>query len=323
MWEAEPFTLSPPRVSLPLLMGLAEIRFQASEATEGRRGRNAASENPSKGCQLFGVTMEEVFYVLLGFLFCSSALQVKPSVYFYPPQLNLTEGETATFTCSMCNPGVGKHLLWYKQGHDHQPVKLDSGSPKYRFYQRDNCRYEMEIREVEKNDSGIYYCWVNPFHPQGTMLESNRSKLIVTEKLAATRPPDKIPTRVKEQGKGIRKASKSSFSNLRGSGLFILLVALYFSFWIIRRRRQKRKEQKQGKAPLDEVDPPSVAVFTVDYEMLAFPGGAKTKPPASPKPVQREPTEYATIVFLPSKTPEDAEAMDSQQTTCPVCVQHS
>ncbi|XP_058043885.1 programmed cell death protein 1 [Ahaetulla prasina] len=263
---------------------------------------------------------KKVFYVLLGFLFCPSALLVKPFVHFHPLQLNLTEGETAKFTCSISNPDLGKHLDWYKQGHDRQPVKLDGSSRKFGFPKRDDHTYEMEIRQVEKNDSGTYYCWVSPFHSGGTMLESNRSNLFVREKVAATQPPDKI-TQVKEQEEGVRKDTKSSFSDLRGSGLFILLVVLYFSvWWIIRRRRQKQKEQKQGNAPLEEADPPDVTVFTVDYEMLAFPGGAKMKPAASPKPVQREPTEYATIVFLP-KAPEAAEVEDSKQTVCPVCVQ--
>ncbi|XP_032094383.1 programmed cell death protein 1-like [Thamnophis elegans] len=125
--------------------------------------------------------MENVlFSALMGLLFYPSALLVKPFVHFHPLQLNLTEGETAKFTCSISKPDLGKHLDWYKQGHDHQPVKLDGSSRKYGFSKRDNRTYEMEIRQVEKNDSGTYYCWVNPFNSEGTMLESNRSNLIVT-----------------------------------------------------------------------------------------------------------------------------------------------
>ncbi|XP_026546370.1 programmed cell death protein 1 [Notechis scutatus] len=158
--------------------------------------------------------MENVFHVLWGFLFFPSALLDKPFVRFHPPQLNLTEGETAKFTCSISNPDFGKHLNWYKQGHDRQPIKLDGSNRKYSFSKGDKCM--MEIRQVEKNDSGTYYCWVNPFHPEGTILESNRGNLTVTEKAVATQPPDEI-TPVKEQDDGDRKDAKSSFSDLRGN----------------------------------------------------------------------------------------------------------
>ncbi|XP_039174881.1 programmed cell death protein 1-like isoform X2 [Crotalus tigris] len=262
----------------------------------------------------FGVAMQNLCPVLLGFLFCPPVLLVKPFA-----QLRLTEGETATFTCSISNPDYGNYLNWYQWGPDCQPVKLDPGSRKYSVSKRDRRTYQMEIRDVEKNDSGMYYCWVNAIQLKVPFLKSNEGNLTVTEKVAAAQPPNET-SQVKEKDKGgDRKDAKTSFTDLRGTGLFVLLVVLYFSVWLIRRRRQKQKKQKDGHIPLEE-EPPALTVFTVNYEMLEFPGGKKTKPTPSPKSIQREQTEYATIVFL-SKTPEAAEMGDSKQTPGPVCAQ--
>ncbi|KAM3835765.1 programmed cell death protein 1 [Vipera latastei] len=263
--------------------------------------------------------MQSLCHALLGFLFCPSVLLVKPFVHFRPAQLNLREGETATFTCSVSDPDFGAYLNWYQWGHDCQPAKLDPSSRKYSVSKRDNYTYQMEIREVEKNDTGTYYCWVNAIQLEVPFLKSNEGNLTVTEKVAAVQPPDEM-TRVKEKEDGDRKDAKTPFTDLRGTGVFLLLVVLYFSVWLIRRRRQKQKKQEDGSAAPLEEELPAVTVFTVNYEMLEFPGGKKTRPPPSPQSVQREQTEYATIVFLP-KTPEPAEMGDSKQTPSPVCAQ--
>ncbi|KAM6441981.1 programmed cell death protein 1 [Liasis olivaceus] len=264
-----------------------------------------------------GVTMQNLCHVMLGFLFCQSALLVKPSVRFQPLQLNLTEGETAKFTCFISNIDFKYGLNWYKRGHDHQPVKLDCDSRKYSVSKLDNQTYKMEVRDLQKNDSGTYYCWVNSFDLKETIMESNRANLTVTA--AAIQPPEEI-TPVEEKGEGDGTDANTPLATFRGSGLLVLLVVLYFFVWNLRRRRQEQEKQKDRNAPSGE-DAPAVTVFTVDYEMLEFPRAQKTSP-ASPKDFRREQTEYATLSFLP-KTPAVAELGDLNQTPCPARMQPS
>uniref|UniRef100_A0A8D2KSC0 Ig-like domain-containing protein n=1 Tax=Varanus komodoensis TaxID=61221 RepID=A0A8D2KSC0_VARKO len=224
-----------------------------------------------------------------------------PRPWIWPSQLNLSMGETAVFTCNTSNVLTSQyHLNWYKMDSRGQPERLESSknTRKYNITRLNSGTFKMQIRNVQKNDSGTYSCTLLAFSLNETLKESNKANLTVTGE-----PSEHSPF----PGGGCQGTLLVAIG---GAGLVVLLVSVCFFLATVLRKRK-------GTCALTEIlplwierkeeEPPGVTVFTVDYGVLQFqaPGTAKKAPPA--KRTASEQTEYATIVFPPEK-PGPAEA---------------
>ncbi|XP_044312191.1 programmed cell death protein 1 [Varanus komodoensis] len=267
--------------------------------------------------------MEDPHQVLLAgacllLLLCQPALLDEPSPRIWPSQLNLSMGETAVFTCNTSNVLTSQyHLNWYKMDSRGQPERLESSknTRKYNITRLNSGTFKMQIRNVQKNDSGTYSCTLLAFSLNETLKESNKANLTVTEKPNPEPRPTEEERRKEEEEEEEEEEEKPESGHpnhstllvaIGGAGLVVLLVSVCFFLATVLRKRKGQKRSQDENAPLEE-EPPGVTVFTVDYGVLQFqaPGTAKKAPPA--KRTASEQTEYATIVFPPEK-PGPAEA---------------
>ncbi|XP_061490517.1 programmed cell death protein 1 isoform X2 [Rhineura floridana] len=203
---------------------------------------------------------------------------------------------TATFTCNISKVSDFNYSLnWYKLSDDGQPGRLDSRNKKYNIAQLNAQTFTMEILNLERNDSGTYFCGLISFSISATLRESNRANLTVTEK--APEP------RLQEEGKEKEEEKKNGYGEIilaviGGVVLFLVLLSLCYFLINFNRKRQEEKLQDEN-APLEE-GPPAVTVFTVDYGVLEF-RAADTAQRAPHKCFSSDQTEYATVIFPQEK----------------------
>ncbi|NXO83007.1 PDCD1 protein, partial [Sitta europaea] len=227
-------------------------------------------------------------------------------VTIFPEVLTLHEGDKATFFCNISmenDSGAEYSLNWYKESNDSQAQKTAEISrykpmtetEKYRFINRTPF-FEIEILNLHQNDSGSYYCGLITFFEPNKVMESKRSRLIVTEapQMNATDEPEM------EEGNSPEHIKAVLLGILLLAGVVVLLIFGYLTFMY---RRGDVQKPPRENMPAEE-KPPVVSVSTVDYGVLEFQREQHT--PVPPRTRLVEQTEYATIVFPEEKpvTPE-------------------
>ncbi|NWR47106.1 PDCD1 protein, partial [Regulus satrapa] len=229
-------------------------------------------------------------------------------VTIFPAVLTLPEGDKATFFCNISmenDPGSEYSLNWYKETNHSQGQKFAEISrhkpmtetEKYRFINHTPV-FEIEILNLQRNDSGSYYCGLITLFEPNKVMESSRSRLIITAapQMNATDEPET------EKGNSSEHIKAVLLGILLLAGVVVLLVFGCLTFMY----------RRGGMTPLEAMQtqfgawerPPVVSVSTVDYGVLEFQRDQHT--PVPPKTQLAEQTEYATIIFPEEKpvTPE-------------------
>ncbi|NXM05993.1 PDCD1 protein, partial [Tyrannus savana] len=238
-------------------------------------------------------------------------------VTIFPSVLTFHEGSIATFSCIISmesDSGSEYSLNWYKETNLGQPQKIaeiNQNNPtmeteKYRLTNHSPV-FTIEILNLHQNDSGSYYCGLITFFEPNKVMESKRSKLMVTA------APEMNPTEEPEIEEG--NLSDHIKAMLLGilllAGVVLLLICGYLTITYRRggmiplgaMQTQPGTGISQLSAAAWE-QPPVVSVSTVDYGVLEFQRDQCTHVLPETQPVDQ--TEYATIIFPEEKpvTPE-------------------
>ncbi|NXT02312.1 PDCD1 protein, partial [Jacana jacana] len=228
-------------------------------------------------------------------------------VTFFPDVLTLPAGGSATFFCniSMENDSGSEYSLnWYKEINHSQAQKIaeisrnnpQTETEKY-LLTNYTPAFKIEILNLHQNDSGSYYCGLITFFEPDKVMESSRSRLVVTaapEKTNATDEPEV------EEGNSPDLIKAVILGILLLAGAVVLLIFGYLTVTYSRGDVQKPRSEN---LPAEEKRP-VVSVSTVDYGVLQFQQDQCTQIPSETRPVDQ--TEYAIIVFPEEKpvTPE-------------------
>uniref|UniRef100_A0A8C8RV72 Ig-like domain-containing protein n=1 Tax=Pelusios castaneus TaxID=367368 RepID=A0A8C8RV72_9SAUR len=233
----------------------------------------------------------------LGLILISSELS------FYPRELSIPAGETATFFCNISTVNFSHSeysLNWYREvTNSNQSEKIAELNGNTQRFKRDkfhlienNSIVKMQIKKLNKNDSGLYYCGLIAFSFSNKVMESKKSQLTVTG-MFWRRDDEQACVCVYRCPllDGLRTAQLCSCVDVTPSKNNPLIVA-----W------------QEGK-------PPAVTVYTVDYGVLEFQQDQKTK--ALDESFPPDQTEYATIVFSEEKpvTPERGKKTKNKRTS--------
>ncbi|NWS76505.1 PDCD1 protein, partial [Crotophaga sulcirostris] len=238
-----------------------------------------------------------------------SLFPLSQTVTFFPATLTVPAGRSATFFCNIStdnDSGLEYSLNWYKETNHSQAQKIaeisrnnrDTKTKKYLLTNHAPA-FKMEILNLHQNDSGYYYCGLITFFECNKVMESNRSRLVVTapEKTNATEEPE------------MEESNPPGYVNAMLLG-FVLLAGmvglLIFGCFTVTYRRG-------GMIPAGAAlcqgagRPPMVFVSTVDYGVLEFQRDQRTQVSPETWPVVQ--TEYATIIFPEEKpiTPEQGK----------------
>ncbi|NWH60813.1 PDCD1 protein, partial [Geococcyx californianus] len=228
-------------------------------------------------------------------------------VTFFPAMLTLPAGGSATFFCNIStenDSGLEYSVNWYKETNHSQAQKIagisrnnhDTKAEKY-LLTNHTPAFKMEILNLHQNDSGSYYCGLITFFERNKVMESNRSRLVVTaapEKTNATEEPE------------MEESNPLGYVNVMLLGILLLAVVvglLIFGFLAVAYRKGgtitpgAALRQGAGRSPI-------VSVSTVDYGVLEFQCDQRAQ--VSPETWSVVQTEYATIIFPEEKpiTPE-------------------
>uniref|UniRef100_U3JYB4 Ig-like domain-containing protein n=1 Tax=Ficedula albicollis TaxID=59894 RepID=U3JYB4_FICAL len=247
-----------------------------------------------------GVALADLCAILLC---CGPMLTCCLRVTISPAVLTLPEGNKATFFCNISmenETGSEYSLNWYKETNNRQPQKtaeLSRHEPvteteKYRL-SNNTPVFKIEILNLHQNDSGSYYCGLIAFfEPSVSLMESNRSQLIVTAapQMNATDEPEM------EEGSPSEHIKAMLLGILVLAGVVVLLI---FSYLIFTHRRGDVQKPPSENMPVKEEKPPVVSISTVDYGVLEFQRDQCTLVPPKTWPVEQ--TEYATIIFPEEK----------------------
>ncbi|NXE04848.1 PDCD1 protein, partial [Lophotis ruficrista] len=233
-----------------------------------------------------------------------SLFPLSQTVTFFPAKLTIPEGSSATFFCniSMENDSGSEYSLnWYKETNHSQAQKiaeisrnnLQTKTEKY-LLTNHTPAFKIEILNLHQNDSGSYYCGLITFFEPDKVMESNRSRLVVTAAPEKTNSTDDSET---EEGNPTDRVKAMVLGILLLVGVVVLLIFGYLTVTY----RRGGMIPREGCA---EEKPPMVSVPTVDYGVLQFQCDPCTQVPPETRPVDQ--TEYATIVFPEEKpiTPE-------------------
>ncbi|XP_060098728.1 programmed cell death protein 1 [Heteronotia binoei] len=256
----------------------------------------------------------EMWVVLL---FCQSAQVVSQLVTCSPSEVMEPVGAAAAFTCKFPNMNNSEYTPnLYRDYNESQGRKIielkeKQGGGKYSVVRVDSRTFVVNILNLEKEDTGKYYCGLISFSLARPVIESNRSTLTVTEKANTTAEPDMQEE--EEESRGWNAKEVIPLACVGGAALILGLA--FLAFWLLKAVRRKQgalQEEEtwpaenaalvssvlfQALPPVGvclqhpEREPPAVNIFTVDYGILEFPPKAPPRRPAVEK------TEYATIVF--------------------------
>ncbi|NXS06186.1 PDCD1 protein, partial [Oxylabes madagascariensis] len=241
-------------------------------------------------------------------LCCGPMLTCCRQVTIFPAVLTRPEGDKATFFCniSMENDSGSEYSLnWYKETNHSQAKKTaeisrympTTETEKYRLINHTPV-FEIEILNLQQDDSGSYYCGLITFFEPDKVMESKRSQLIVTAapQMNATDAPEM------EEGNSSEHVKAMLLGILLLAGVVVLLIFGYVTLMY----------RRGGMTPLEAMEtqfgtwekPPVVSIPTVDYGVLEFQSDQHT--PVLPRSQPVEQTEYATIIFPEEKpvTPE-------------------
>ncbi|KFO86588.1 Programmed cell death protein 1, partial [Buceros rhinoceros silvestris] len=226
---------------------------------------------------------------------------------FFPAVLTVHAGGSATFFCNISmenDSGLEYSLNWYKEINHGQAQKIaeisrnnpQTETDKY-LLSNHTPAFKIEILNLHQNDSGFYYCGLIAFFEPNKVMESNRSRLVVTaapEKTNATDEPEV------EEGNTPDHIKATFLGILLLVGAVVLLVFGYVT--VTYRRGDVQKPPSENTAA--EEEPPVVSVSTVDYGVLEFQRDQHPHIALESRLVDQ--TEYATIVFPEEKpiTPE-------------------
>lgn len=109
---------------------------------------------------------------------------------FSPAWLRVSEGATATFTCSFSNWSEDLRLNWYRLSPSNQTEKQAAFCNGFSQPVRDarfqiiqlpsGHDFHMNILDTRRNDSGIYLCGAISLPPKPQIKESPGAELVVT-----------------------------------------------------------------------------------------------------------------------------------------------
>lgn len=119
-----------------------------------------------------------------------SLFPLSQTVTFFPALLTVHAGGLATFFCNISmenNSGLEYSLNWYKETSHGQAQKIaeisrnnpQTKTDKY-LLSNHTPAFKIEILNLHQNDSGFYYCGLIAFFEPNKVMESNRSRLVVT-----------------------------------------------------------------------------------------------------------------------------------------------
>ncbi|KAM9543332.1 programmed cell death protein 1 [Guaruba guarouba] len=237
-------------------------------------------------------------------LCCGPMLAGCRQVTFFPEMLTLPAGGSAIFFCniSMENDSSSEYSLnLYKEIKHSQAKKIAEINPqiggqvKTEKYLLSNHTpaFKIEILNLHQNDSGSYFCGLITFFEPDKVMESNRSKLVVTA------APEKINA---TDGPKMEESNPPDYIKAMLLGILLLVgvvVLLIFGYITITYRRGDVQKPQSENTPAKEEKPPVVSVSTVDYGVLEFQCNQHIQVPPEASPVDQ--TEYATIIFLEEK----------------------
>ncbi|XP_053453236.1 programmed cell death protein 1 isoform X3 [Nycticebus coucang] len=111
------------------------------------------------------------------------------SLSFSPSRLTVSEGASATFTCSLASMSEDFVLNWYRMSPSNQTYKLAAfprdhrQDPRFQVTKLPNGHdFSMRIMATQRNDSGIYLCGAISLPPTAQITESPPAELTVTER---------------------------------------------------------------------------------------------------------------------------------------------
>uniref|UniRef100_A0A7M4F4V0 Ig-like domain-containing protein n=1 Tax=Crocodylus porosus TaxID=8502 RepID=A0A7M4F4V0_CROPO len=224
---------------------------------------------------------------------------VSETVTFHPPTLVRQEGDTASFFCNISRrkfQAVDDNLNWYKATNGTQSLKIaglqgnkkEIKTAKYHLINHTSA-IEMKLLNLQKNDTGLYFCGLITFSPSHKVIESNRSMLTVTGLF---------------QRYGHEVSWVSGFLLIVGLIVTTLALLLLFSYLLFLITHRRGIEVVPPPVLLQGDKTVVVTEPTVDYGVLEF--QRDEKPPAPGETASHDQTEYATIVFPEEKpiTPE-------------------
>ncbi|KAM7160721.1 programmed cell death protein 1 [Macrochelys suwanniensis] len=258
------------------------------------------------------VTVVGICAVLLT---CRPVLLLSQRVTFSPEKLSSYAGETASFFCNIYPANFSRFdcsLNWYKKINSTYTQKIaewpGKGKSQMEKFNLLNHTSTVEIRilNLTENDTGEYYCGLITFSSPNKVVESNVSRLTVTEG-----SPTTIPN-VTEPDDPVGDFKVPVIIGLSVAGAVLLGLITYMLFITTRRTAGQQKPQREN-ALLNE----QVTMYTVDYGVLEFQQEEHTEAPVESHPPDN--TEYATIVFPEEKpvTPERGKKT-KQQRTCQI-----
>nr|XP_020633652.1 programmed cell death protein 1 [Pogona vitticeps] len=139
-------------------------------------------------------------------------------------------------------------IFWYKMGEDNQPKKLDSSNgKKYLQTEVDPKTFKMNILDLKKNDSGVYYCGLISFSSNQTLIESKKINLTVSEKNHDPGPSEDPGEEERQDEEGHQKIL---LPVVTGSGLLLVLVGSCVLLAYLMRRKQEHRSSQGENAPL-------------------------------------------------------------------------
>ncbi|XP_030431521.1 programmed cell death protein 1 [Gopherus evgoodei] len=247
-------------------------------------------------------------------LTCRPVLLLSQLVTFSPEKLSVPVGDTASFFCSISTanfPQSDYSLNWYKKINSTHTQKIaefngnEHENQKKFLLVNHTSSVEIKIQHLTENDSGEYFCGLIAFSSPSKVVESNVSKLTVTEGRPTTVPNVTVDNPVDDFKVPV-------IIGLIIAGAVLLGLITYVLFIITRRTGGQQKPQREN-ALLKE----QVTTYTVDYGVLEFQQDEHTDAPVESYPPDN--TEYAVIVFPEEKpvTPERGKKT-KQQKTCQI-----
>uniref|UniRef100_A0A452IWV0 Ig-like domain-containing protein n=1 Tax=Gopherus agassizii TaxID=38772 RepID=A0A452IWV0_9SAUR len=227
------------------------------------------------------------------------------SLTFSPEKLSVPVGDTASFFCSISTanfPQSDYSLNWYKKINSTHTQKIaefngnEHENQKKFLLVNHTSSVEIKIQHLTENDSGEYFCGLIAFSSPSKVVESNVSKLTVTEGRPTTVPSVTVDNPVDDFKVPV-------IIGLIIAGAVLLGLITYVLFIITR----------WTGGPF----PTGVTTYTVDYGVLEFQQDEHTDAPVESYPPDN--TEYAVIVFPEEKpvTPERGKKT-KQQKTCQI-----
>ncbi|NXF82581.1 PDCD1 protein, partial [Sclerurus mexicanus] len=244
------------------------------------------------------VALAGLFTVLLC---CRPMLAGCRRVTIFPSVLTFHEGSIATFSCNISmehDSGSEYSLNWYKEMNHSQGQKIAEMSQNNPVMKTEKYRltnhtpvFKIEILNLHQNDSGSYYCGLITFFEPDKVMESNRSRLVVTA------APEMSPTEDPET----EETNPSDHIKTMLLGILLLagvVLLLIFSYLTITYRRGDVQKPPSENTQVEE-KPSVVSISTVDYGVLEFQRDEHTQVPPETRAVDQ--TEYATIIFPEEK----------------------